>query len=148
MKSVLQSALLGAATTAIGAAIGGAAGAKIGGAAGAKIASTAATRGGAGAISGAAYGANTKNDVQHSGSFGSSFGAMGCKKPFLVIKRPKQKVVQGYNKNYGYPAHKMVTIGECSGYLRAREVDVVSVTATEDEKRLIEEALKSGVFVS
>lgn len=144
MKSVLQSALLGAATTAIGAAVGGAAGAKIGGAAGAKI----ATRVGAGAISGAAYGANAKNDVQHSGSFGSSFGAMGCKKPFLVIKRPKQKVVPGYNKNYGYPAHKMVTIGECSGYLRAREVDVISVTATEDEKRLIEEALKSGVFVS
>lgn len=148
MKSVLQSALLGAATTAIGAAVGGAAGAALGGASAGTIASTAATRGGAGAVTGAAYGARAKNDVQHSGSFGSSFGAMGCKKPFLVIKRPKQKVVAGYNKNYGYPAHKMVTIGECSGYLRAREVDVISVTATEDEKRLIEEALKSGVFVS
>lgn len=148
MKSVLQSALIGAATTAIGAAVGGAAGAALGGASAGAIASTAATRGGAGAITGAAYGARAKNDVQHSGSFGSSFGAMGCKKPFLVIKRPKQKVVAGYNKNYGYPAHKMVTIGECSGYLRAREVDVISVTATEDEKRLIEEALKSGVFVS
>ena len=148
MKSVLQSALIGAATTAIGAAVGGAAGAALGSASAGTIASTAATRGGAGAITGAAYGARAKNDVQHSGSFGSSFGAMGCKKPFLVIKRPKQKVVAGYNKNYGYPAHKMVTIGECSGYLRAREVDVVSVTATEDEKRLIEEALKSGVFVS
>lgn len=148
MKSVLQSALIGAATTAIGAAVGGAAGAALGGASAGAIASTAATRGGAGAITGAAYGARAKNDVQHSGSFGSSFGAMGCKKPFLVIKRPKQKVVAGYNKNYGYPAHKMVTIGTCSGYLRAREVDVVSVTATEDEKRLIEEALKSGVFVS
>lgn len=148
MKSVLQSALIGAATTAIGAAVGGAAGAALGGASVGAIASTAATRGGAGAITGAAYGARAKNDVQHSGSFGSSFGAMGCKKPFLVIKRPKQKVVAGYNKNYGYPAHKMVTIGSCSGYLRAREVDVVSVTATEDEKKLIEEALKSGVFVS
>ena len=148
MKSVLQSALIGAATTAIGAAVGGAAGAALGGASAGAIASTAATRGGAGAITGAAYGARAKNDVQHSGSFGSSFGAMGCKKPFLVIKRPKQKVVAGYNKNYGYPAHKMVTIGSCSGYLRAREVDVVSVTATEDEKKLIEEALKSGVFVS
>ena len=148
MKSVLQSALLGAATTAIGAAVGGAAGAKIGGAVGSKVASTAALRGGAGAVSGAAYGANSKNDVQHSGSFGSSFGAMGYKKPFMVIKRPKQKVVAGYNENYGYPAHKMVTIGECTGYLRAREVDVVSVTATEDEKELIEVALKSGVFVS
>lgn len=148
MKSVLQSALIGAATTAIGAAVGGAAGAALGGASAGAIASTAAIRGGAGAITGAAYGARAKNDVQHSGSFGSSFGAMGCKKPFLVIKRPKQKVVAGYNKNYGYPAHKMVTIGSCSGYLRAREVDVVSVTATEDEKKLIEEALKSGVFVS
>lgn len=148
MKSVLQSALIGAATTAIGAAVGGAAGAALGGASAGTIASTAATRGGAGAVTGAAYGARAKNDVQHSGSFGSSFGAMGCKKPFLVIKRPKQKIVPGYNKNYGYPAHKMVTVGSCSGYLRAREVDVISVTATEDEKRLIEEALKSGVFVS
>ena len=73
---------------------------------------------------------------------------MGNKKPFLIIKLPKQKVVPGYNENYGYPAHKMVLISKCTGYLKAIEVDVVSPTATEEEKRLIEKQLKSGIFVN
>jgi hypothetical protein len=72
---------------------------------------------------------------------------MGIKTPYLIIKRPKQKVVYGYNSNYGYPAHKMVLLSTCSGYLKAKEVNVVSPTATEDEKKMIEELLKSGVFV-
>ena len=138
--SSLQSALIGAVTAGIGLAVGGLGGAAAGGSIGAS----------AGVIAGgAAVGAiHHKNDVAHSGTFGSAFGAMGLKKPYLIIKRPKQKVVRGYNKNYGYPAHKMVTIGSCSGYLKAREVDVVSSTATEEEKKMIEELLKSGIFVS
>lgn len=89
-----------------------------------------------------------KSHVQHSGSFGGSHGAMGIKKPYIIIRRPIQKVVNGYNKLYGYPAHKMVVIGECTGYLRCREVNVQSSLATDEEKRMIEEALKSGVYVT
>jgi hypothetical protein len=92
-------------------------------------------------------GLTSKNMVQHSGSFGSSFGAMGVKIPFLIIKRPRQKVVDGYNTNYGYPSHKMVLISTCTGYLRVREVNVVSPTATEAEKKMITELLKNGVYV-
>jgi len=130
MKSAMQSALIGAITTGFAASTGG----------------TGAIA--AAAVGGVRQGANSKNSVQHSGSFGSSYGAMGIKIPFLIIKRPKQKVVAGYNDNYGYPAHKMVRIGDCSGYLKAIEVDVVSPTATEDEKRLIEKQLKDGIFVN
>lgn len=129
MKSAIQSALIGAATTAIAASTGG------GAMAGA-------------ALIGGVRGANSKNLVQHSGSFGSSYGAMGIKVPFIIVKRPKQKVVSGYNENYGYPSHKMVRISECSGYLKAIEVDVVSPTATEKEKHLIETQLKSGIFIN
>lgn len=89
-----------------------------------------------------------KSHVQHSGSFGGSHGAMGIKKPYIIIRRPIQKVVTNYNKLYGYPAHKMVVIGECTGYLRCREVNVQSSLATDEEKRMIEEALKSGVYVT
>ena len=39
-------------------------------------------------------------------------------------------------------------IGSCSGYLRAKEVHVVSPTATDEEKAMIERLLKEGVFVS
>lgn len=88
-----------------------------------------------------------KNDVSHSGSFGSSYGAMGAKIPYIIVKRPTQKSVVNYNQEYGFPAHKRVTIGACSGYLRAREVHVISPTATDEEKARIEELLKEGVFV-
>lgn len=138
MKSALQSALIGAATCAIGVA-GGAA------IAGKAVTSSMLTAGGA--KGGMTSGLNGKNSVSHSGSFGSSYGAMGIKKPYIIVKRPVQKVVHGYNKNYGYPAHKMVTIGDCSGYLRCRDFEVISSTATEEEKKRIEILLKEGVYV-
>lgn len=89
-----------------------------------------------------------KSIVQHSGSFGSSHGAMGIKKPYIIIRRPIQKVVNGYNELYGYPAHKQVIIGACTGFLRCREVHVLSSLATDEEKTLIEELLKTGVYVT
>lgn len=109
-----------------------------------------------GAIGGIAHGVGSaistavsqKSTVQHSGSFGASYGAMGIKKPYLIIRRPIQKQVINYNEDYGFPAHKRVLIGSCSGYLRAKEVHVVSPTATDEEKAMIERLLKEGVFVS
>lgn len=89
-----------------------------------------------------------KSTVQKSGSFGSSHGALGIKTPFITITRPKQIQVPNYNELYGYPAHKMVTIGACTGFLRCREVHVVSPTATDAEKSIIESMLKSGVYIT
>lgn len=88
-----------------------------------------------------------KNAVSHSGSFGSSYGAMGCKIPYIIVRRPIQKKITDYSKSYGYPAHKMVYVGNCTGYLRAKEVRVISTTATNAEKEMIVSALKSGVYV-
>lgn len=88
-----------------------------------------------------------KNNVQHSGSFGSSYGAMGAKIPYIIVRRPTQKKVYNYAESYGYPAHKMVFVGNCSGYLRCREVRVKSTTATNVEKEMIVNALKAGVYV-
>jgi hypothetical protein len=131
MKSTIQGALIGAATLAVGAATGGS-----GGLVAASV------------LGGIKGGASSKNTVQHSGSFGSSYGAMGIKKPYMIVKRPVQKVVYGYNEIYGYPSHKKVLISSCTGYLKAIEVDVVSSTATEEEKKMIEVQLKSGIFIS
>lgn len=108
-----------------------------------------------GAVSQLGYGAanaigsvvSAKSSVQHSGSFGSSFGALGCKTPFITISRPKQISVYNYPDLYGYPAHCAVTIGSCTGYLRVREVNVKSATASDEEKALIENLLKEGVYV-
>lgn len=106
--------------------------------------------------SGMAYGAasavhsvvSAKSSVQHSGSFGSSYGAMGAKVPYIIVTRPKQIQVPNYNELYGYQAHKMVRIGDCTGYLRCREVHVISPTASDEEKAQIEQLLKTGVYIT
>ena len=89
-----------------------------------------------------------KSTVQKSGSFGASHGALGIKTPFIVVTRPKQIQVPNYNELYGYPAHKMVYVGDCTGFLRCREVHVVSATASNEEKVLIEQLMKTGVYVT
>lgn len=89
-----------------------------------------------------------KSTVQHSGQFGASHGAMGLKVPHIMIRNPIQVKVTNYNEDYGYPSHKRVIVGGCSGYLRVREVNVVSAFATDEEKMAIEAALKNGVYVS
>lgn len=101
----------------------------------------------AGAMQDAARVAN-KSSVQHSGQFGASHGAMGLKVPFIMIRNPIQVKVTNYNNDYGFPAHKRVIIGGCTGYLRVKEVNVISAHATNEEKIAIEEALKNGVYVS
>lgn len=89
-----------------------------------------------------------KSTVQKSGQFGSSHGALGIKTPFITITRPKQIQVPNYEELYGFPAHKSVMINACTGFLRCREVHVISSTATEAEKGIIESMLKSGVYVT
>lgn len=89
-----------------------------------------------------------KSSVQHSGQFGASHGAMGEKIPFIIIRNPIQVKVVNYNDDYGFPAHKRVIIGGCTGYLRVREVNVISAHATDAEKAAIEAMLKNGVYVS
>lgn len=89
-----------------------------------------------------------KSNVQHSGSFGSSHGAMGIKTPYIILRRPIQVRVNNYNDLYGYPAHKQVIVGNCTGFLRCREVHVISSLATDAEKTLIEQLLTTGVYVT
>lgn len=140
-QASIKAGMLMAAATGISSAIGG-----IANIMGGKI---------SGAISGMANGAadafnsvvTAKSSVQHSGSFGGNPGAMGVKKPYIIVKRPVQKIVTNYQLEYGFPAHKFVRIGACTGYLRVRECNVISSTATNDEKQQIEELLKAGVFV-
>lgn len=91
---------------------------------------------------------SAKSSVQHSGQFGESYGAMGHKKPYMIIKRPVQVIVPGYQQVYGFQAHKMVQIGSCTGFLRCRAVHVLSAQATDEEKSMIEQLLVSGVYVT
>lgn len=137
LNGALNGAMTGARLGALGAIVGGLAGAGFG----------AGTAGISNASSMEAARIANKSSVQHSGQFGASHGAMGAKKPFIIIRNPIQVKVVNYNEEYGFPAHKRVIIGACKGYLQVREVNVISAHATDAEKAAIESMLKAGVYV-
>ena len=87
-------------------------------------------------------------DVSHSGSIGANAGAMGIRKPYLIITRKKAYDAQGYNYFYGFPANKTVILGSCNGFTRVRSVHIDSIyNATDNEKTEIETLLKQGVII-
>lgn len=87
-------------------------------------------------------------DVSHSGTLGANAGAMGVKKPYLIITRKVAYDAAGYNQFYGYPANKTVVLGACRGYTRVKSVHIESIPiATSDEKQQIEALLKQGVII-
>ena len=141
-QASIRAGLIGAAATGISSVVGG-------------LASLLSGNVG-GAIAGVSYGignavtqaVSQKSSVQHSGTFGASYGAMGIKKPYIIIRRPIQKQVLNYNAEYGFPAHKRVVIGQCQGFLRVREVHVQSPTATIEERRRIDELLREGIIIN
>ena len=148
-QAAIRAGMISAAAYGIGSTvngvINGAALGAVGGLAGAVLGGVTGAIGSAGA--GIANVVSQKSTVQHSGSFGASYGAMGIKTPYIIIRRPVQKFVNGYQHDYGYPAYIRVTVGSCTGYLRVREVNVQSTLATDDEKVMIENLLKSGVYI-
>ena len=128
--TAVLTALLSVASSAIG-------GRAIGGAAGSKF----------GALKGAAINIpRMKLDVQQSGTLGANAGALGIRKPYLIIRRPVTNDAYAYNIQYGYPAFKWKKLGGCTGFTRVRSVHLENIKCTDEEKLMIETALEEGVF--
>lgn len=100
-------------------------------------------------VAGTATGlAHLHANVGHSGGFSGCAGAMGSKKPYLIVSRPQIAMADNYQHYTGIPANSKVILGNCSGYAKVKSVYVNSITrATEEEKNMIEAQLKAGVLV-
>ena len=93
-------------------------------------------------------GGGAKAGMTRSGNFTGNAGAMGCKKPYIIVSSNVPYDAVGYNAQYGYPANLTVMLGTCHGYVKAKEVHADSIAnATEKEKREIENQLKQGVII-
>ena len=91
--------------------------------------------------------ASIKQDVQRSGGFSGNAGAMGCKKPYLIITRAVDTQPTGYNSQYGYPNNKLGYLVNFKGFTRCKSVHVDIPTATESELIEIESMLKEGIII-
>lgn len=89
----------------------------------------------------------TKASVAMSGSLGSNAGAMGIRKPYLIIKRVESADANGYNEFYGYPTNKRVNLSQLTGYVRVKDINLSGTNATEDEQNEIVALLKEGVIL-
>ena len=97
---------------------------------------------------GAAVGATRlHSDVQKSGSFTGAAGAMGSKKPYLIISRPQTAMPSHYKALEGQPASHYTKVSECSGFIKVNKVHFKSEHATSEEVEMIESLLKIGIEV-
>lgn len=90
---------------------------------------------------------NAHTRVQHSGSFSGNTGAMGIKKPYLIITRPQPVLPVNFPNFKGLPANDTVLLGECSGFVKCSECHLENIPATGTELTEIESLLKSGVLI-
>lgn len=99
----------------------------------------------AGAIAGGLSGAKTQ--VQHSGSFAGNAGAMGGKKPYLIIERPQSAVADGYGAYQGKGANSIASVGAMSGYFKMIDIHTANIIgASEAEIASIVQTLESGAI--
>lgn len=92
--------------------------------------------------------ANTmKSNVGRSGGFSGNAGAMGIKKPYLIIQRPQTKVAGLFPRLAGYPTNISGQLSDFSGQVKVTDVHVEGIPATDVELTQIEELLHSGVLV-
>lgn len=86
-------------------------------------------------------------DVQHSGGFSGSPGAMGGKKPYLIISRAQDATPADFEKYEGKPASKTVKLSSCDGFIRVKSINIDAVPATYQELDQIVSLLKTGVII-
>ena len=99
----------------------------------------------AGAVAGGM--SQAKTQVQHSGNFSGCAGAMGAKKPYLIIERPQTMLADGFATYQGKGANVRRTVGQMSGYFKFSDVHTDSISgASESEIEAIRAALESGVI--
>lgn len=91
--------------------------------------------------------AGMHTNIERSGGFSGNAGAMGIKKPYLIISRPQSAMNNGFPSIQGYPSNYFTRLGDCSGFTQVAECHVENISATDKELDKIKDLLKEGVIL-
>lgn len=98
-----------------------------------------------GAVAGAAL--NSQVPIQRSGGLGGNIGAMGIRKPYLIITRRPSYDAQNRGHFEGLPQNAMVRLSSQKGYTRIKNINLEGIACTEEEKAMILSKLQGGVII-
>ena len=86
-------------------------------------------------------------DVTTRGSLSSNTGKLCYQTPYLMFTRPIETRPAKLGAVHGYSAGAGGVLSQFNGYVECSDVKLDGVSATDNEKNMIESLLKSGVFV-
>lgn len=85
--------------------------------------------------------------VQHSGNISANAGAMGVKKPYILVERPQTKYADKAGVE-GLPQNKYIKLSTVSGLIKVKTAMFTGFDdATSQEMSLIRDKLSSGVYL-
>ena len=100
-----------------------------------------------GAVMGANAAMNSHVNITHSGSLGANAGAMGPKKPYLLIKRYVPYEAKNRGHYEGLPQQLTATLGSQKGFTRIKNINLEGLACTEEEKSIIISKLQGGIII-
>ena len=89
---------------------------------------------------------NAHTNVKTSGGYSGNTGAMGIKKPYLIIKNTLSAMPNNYNKYIGNPYNNTKKINECKGFTQANVIHLYG-DMLQQEKEEIVNLFNSGVII-
>lgn len=128
--------------------VGGAIGLAAGGGAGLAAASSLNAGQIASQVSGAAaVGVQAaKPTLERGGALSANAGMMGVMYPYLIREIPRQSLPEQYRELCGYPSNIGGTLGSFPGHTAVESIKL-ECSATDEEKQMIIDLLRGGVYV-
>ena len=90
---------------------------------------------------------NVGGDATTHGALSSNTGKLSYQTPYLMFTRPIESRPSKLGMLHGYGSNVGGQLKQLSGYVVCSDVKLDGITATDNEKDMIESLLKSGVYV-
>lgn len=90
---------------------------------------------------------NSKGQVQKSGGYGGNTGALGVKKPYLIISRCIPNNPTNYNLYRGFPTNQTLSLRNCRGYTEIENIRLDTTDMLYEDIEEITRLLNNGVIL-
>lgn len=88
-----------------------------------------------------------QSHVTQGGSIGGNASIVASPYPYVIIKHRTPQTPSNFNKFYGRPTLKTVTLGKEKGFVKVKDINLHNVNLTSDELNELESILKEGVIL-